>query len=74
MKKTALKMMPAGLRPELEPLAVEYATPVEIQLARNEYQTDECEIDDNAHVSRADDESGRWVAAWVWVSSEELPL
>ncbi len=36
------------------------------ELAKAEYATDECEIDDNAKVARGED--GAFVAAWVWVS------
>lgn len=42
-----------------------------IWAARREYETDECEIDDDARISRAG-EDGTWVQAWVWVSREEL--
>lgn len=44
----------------------------EIEVARREYQTDECEIDDDARVSRAAQADGRWVAAWVWVSDIDM--
>ena len=40
-----------------------------IAIARREYQTDDIEIDDNAKISRTD-ENGAWVQAWVWVSDE----
>lgn len=46
------------------------ATAAEIQTARDLYQTDDVEIDDNAAVSRTDE--GMWVAAWVWINNEEL--
>lgn len=39
-------------------------------VARNEYQTDEIEIDDAPLQSRGDD--GVWVSAWVWVSDEDV--
>jgi hypothetical protein len=39
----------------------------QIQAARDLYQTDECEIDDDASTSEADE--GYWVQAWVWVST-----
>lgn len=45
-----------------------HATPQEIQAARDEYANDECEIDDGALVSHADD--GYWVQSWVWVPTE----
>lgn len=47
------------------------ATKREIETARNYYQTDDVEIDDNALIS-PNDEGGRWVAAWVWVSDEMM--
>lgn len=34
-------------------------------MARADYGSDDCEIDDDAVVSRGDD--GAFVAAWVWV-------
>ena len=36
-----------------------------IKQARERYQTEDIEIDDNAMVSNAED--GIWVAAWVWM-------
>jgi hypothetical protein len=36
-----------------------------IASAREQYGSDDCEIDDNAVVSRGDD--GAFVQAWVWV-------
>ena len=36
-----------------------------IQQARERYQTEGIEIDDNAKLSHGED--GTWVAAWVWV-------
>lgn len=38
-------------------------------MARDQYWTDDCEIDDNAVVSRGDE--GAFVAAWVWVRYPE---
>jgi len=45
-----------------------------IEAARNEYQTDDVEIDDDAKLSEVDEggNAGAWVAAWVWVSDEEV--
>jgi len=40
-----------------------------VKAARCEYQTDEIEIDDNAKFSKSED--GYWVAAWVYVSSQD---
>jgi len=39
-------------------------------LARQQYATDELEIDEDAEVSRSTDRAG-WVAAWVWVDETE---
>jgi hypothetical protein len=39
-----------------------------IQRARDEYASDDLEIDDNAVVSTGED--GSWVQAWVWVREE----
>lgn len=39
-----------------------------IELARDEYQDDDIQIDDNAALSQSED--GVWVAAWVWVENE----
>ena len=38
-------------------------------MARNQFGSDDCEIDDNAVVSRGDE--GAFVAAWVWVRYPE---
>ena len=46
----------------------EYATSEEVELAKKMYQSDDLEIDDQAFVSRDTEENtGYWVAAWVWV-------
>lgn len=37
----------------------------DVQRARDEYATDDVEIDDEPDISEA--ENGVWVAAWVWV-------
>lgn len=44
-----------------------------IARARELYQDDDCEIDDNALLSRPEknDDEGAWVAAWVFVRDEE---
>lgn len=41
-----------------------------VQLARNNYCTDDLGIDDNPQISSSDE--GMWVAAWVWVSNAEI--
>jgi hypothetical protein len=46
------------------------ATPTEIAKAREFYQNDDIEIDDNATVSRTD--GGRWVSAWVWIADSDM--
>lgn len=41
-----------------------------IQMAQDEYASNEIEIDDDAKTSRGEDQTGEigaWVAAWVWV-------
>lgn len=43
------------------------ASAEQIERARDEYQTDDIEIDDDAMVSRAEEENGMWVSAWVWL-------
>ena len=43
-----------------------------VEAARREYETDTCEIDDDARISRADEDMGHWVQAWVWISTEDL--
>lgn len=40
-----------------------------VTAARNEYATDDVEIDDDPRISPSDS-GGMWVAAWVWVSDE----
>jgi hypothetical protein len=42
-----------------------------IEVARNTYQNDDIEIDDNARLSEVDGE-GAWVSAWVWVAKCEV--
>jgi hypothetical protein len=42
------------------------ATLEQIKAARDLYQDDDCEIDDDALQSPVDGE-GVWVSAWVWV-------
>lgn len=46
-------------------------TDAERQAARDEYHTDECNIDEDALASR-DGEGNLWVLAWVWVNAEML--
>lgn len=50
--------------------SVDGLIPGEIEEARDNYATDECEIDDCPAVSEAD--NGVWVSAWVWVSTPEF--
>lgn len=45
------------------------ATPEQIKRARDQYETDDVEIDDNAGISPSDD--GVWVQAWVWLASDK---
>lgn len=41
-----------------------------VDLARK-LTTDDLEIDEHVRVSEAEDGSGAWVRAWVWVDSPE---
>jgi hypothetical protein len=50
---------------------VAFATSKEIQRARDEYQTDEIEIDGDAYASHCDGDAGMWVSAWVWLAAED---
>lgn len=43
-----------------------------IQEARNQYASDEIEIDEEPKTSPSDE--GCWVAAWVWVSNDEAGI
>jgi hypothetical protein len=45
-----------------------------IEIARDNYQNDDIEIDDDAKLSEVDEggDKGAWVAAWVWVSDGEV--
>lgn len=45
-----------------------------IDAARNEYGSDDVEIDDGAQISASPGESGCFVQAWVWVSYEEAGI
>jgi hypothetical protein len=45
------------------------ATPELVQAARDEYQNEDIEVDDDATTSRTD--TGTWVSAWVWVPDDE---
>ena len=49
---------------------LQQATPAQIEAARQTWQTDEIEIDDNAKAAPAGD-GGTWVQAWVYISTEE---
>ncbi len=60
-------------KPKPVSIPMEYATEDEIDAARAYYQDkdiDIAEIDDDAQVSRADDDCR--VAAWVWLSADML--
>jgi hypothetical protein len=46
------------------------ATPAEIAAAREQYGSNDVEIDEGAAASRAD--NGVWVAAWVWLSNKDV--
>lgn len=41
-----------------------------IQDARRLYEDDDLQIDDYPNVAPAEDNSGAWISAWVWVASE----
>lgn len=62
----------AKARELMRKIAAAEADQEEIDLARNEYGSDEVEIDDDATTSRSDD--GTWVSAWVWLSNDDLEL
>lgn len=47
----------------------EPADAAEIEAARDAYQDDDLEIDDDALVSHADE--GYWVSAWVWIDNDD---
>lgn len=57
----------ADLRAAIE--RTEPADPAEIEAARDGYQDDDLEIDDDALVSHADE--GYWVSAWVWIAHDD---
>jgi hypothetical protein len=46
------------------------ADPGLVQSARDEYQTDDVEIDDEG-VPTSEGENGTWVGAWVWIADPE---
>ena len=50
------------------------ATEAEIKRARELYETDDIQIDENATTSRAygNPDGGLWVAAWVWLADKEM--
>lgn len=56
-----------ALEAAIKGVSIEGATEDEIAEAREIYQSDCIEIDDDAAISRHD--SGRWIAAWVHVPS-----
>jgi hypothetical protein len=41
------------------------------QEARNEFECDEIQFDDEPEVSKQEDGRGAWVQAWVWVPLDE---
>lgn len=66
----------AGLQPADVTMAVDepdLEREVWIERARSQWQTDECEIDDDAGISlgaNQDTDPGAFVQAWVWVKGE----
>lgn len=49
------------------------ANPAQIEAARNLYQNDEVEVDDDAFISPLQDGTGSvWVSAWVYVNGSEI--
>lgn len=46
------------------------ASPGLIEEARDQYGTDECEIDDEG-VSTSPSDEGVWVGAWVWIARDD---
>jgi len=61
----------AALRKLAEKLAEPLATENEINTARDIYLTDDIEIDD-MQVAVSVGEGGKWIAAWGWLSDEDL--
>lgn len=57
------------LRPEPDEKARAY-----IAAAREQWATDELEIDDNPAISRGGDDDGVWVAARVWISDVDAGI
>ena len=43
-----------------------------IRIARELYQTDEVNVDDDAVISETDEGRSCWVQAWVWVHDDEF--
>ena len=43
-----------------------------VNLARDLYQTDDVEIDDNAKLSLTGEGRSGWVAAWVWIADDDF--
>jgi hypothetical protein len=48
------------------------ATPAVREAAQEQFQNDECEIDEDAGTSESD--KGIWVQAWVWVAFPDCQL
>lgn len=48
------------------------ATLKEVRMARCLYDSDDVQVDQDALISDAREDAGRWVQAWVWVSDEDL--
>jgi hypothetical protein len=44
----------------------------QLQAAREEYGSDEINIDEGAAVSEAGDNTGYWVGAWVWIENPDF--
>lgn len=65
MEEETMTTKEAELVDDLQP-----AGPELIEAARERYETDDIEIDDNAKAARGDD-PGTWVQAWVWVPDVE---
>lgn len=59
----------SALRIHEEERETNYSTSAEKERARDEYGSDDVEIDDIALASRGD--SGMWVAGWLWLANPE---
>ena len=42
-----------------------------IEQAREQYASDDLEIDDNAQITPAADGTGHWVQAWVYIEKDD---